>query len=102
MVADNLSHEREPQAELLVCGPFPAHESEHPVRRELDEVHRGIASLDELEHVRVLDLRALFLDGDGVPNDRMRADRVHISEAGQAAWMEALEPTLAALFDKPR
>ena len=88
--------EREAQAKVLICGPFPAGPAaDSPLRTELDRVHAIAAKLDDDEHVFYRDLRPLFLDEDGVPNDRMRGDHLHITDAGYAAWMEALEPLLA-------
>ena len=52
--------------------------------------------------MRVLDLRPLFLDAKGALNARMSADGVHVTEAGRAAWMEAIEPHLEKLLGAPR
>jgi hypothetical protein len=50
------------------------------------------------ERVTYLDLRPLFLDGLGRPNPRMGGDHIHITAEGQAAWMEAIAPSLARLL----
>ena len=97
--------EREPQARVVVCGPFPVGATpDDPRRVEVDRIHELIAPLEDGERVHYLDLRALFLDEAGLPNDRMRGDHLHINGAGQEAWMEALEPLLESLLagESPR
>jgi len=89
----------EPQASVLICGPFPAHGPDHAVRRALDDVHARIAGLEVVEGIEVVDLRSLFLDADGALNDRMSADGIHVSPAGQAAWIDALAPRIAELLE---
>ena len=89
---------REPQAHVLVCGPFPGGERGSPVRRALDEVHADIATLGEGEHVTYLDLRPLFVDEQGVANQNMRPDRIHLSPAGVQAWLAAIEAPVRRLL----
>jgi len=88
----------EPQAHVLVCGPFPAGERGSPVRRALDDVHDDIASLGELDGVTYLDLRRLFVAEDGAANDNMRPDRIHLTAAGVKAWMDAIAEPVHALL----
>ena len=45
------------------------------------------------------DLRPLFLDEEGRPNSRMRADHVHITAEGAEAWLAAIEPRVARCFE---
>ncbi len=88
----------EPQAHVLICGPFPGGERGSPVRRALDDVHEDIASLGEDDHVTYLDLRRLFVDESGATNQNMRPDRIHLSPAGMQAWMDAIEAPVRALL----
>jgi len=60
------------------------------VRRAIDAVHRTLPALAEAARVDYLDLRRLFVDEHGVPNDRMRNDRIHLTAAGAAAWLDAI------------
>ena len=90
--------EHEPAATVLVCGPFPAGTSPRdPVRRVIDDVHAHIAALGRDERVRYVDLRGLFLDEEGRPNERMASDAIHLTPAGRAAWLEAIAPLVREL-----
>ena len=87
--------EREPQANLLLCGPFPCGaEPSDPRRAAIQVVHAAAQGLAQHERVRYLDLRPLFLDEDGRANDLLSGDKLHITSAGQDAWMEAIAETL--------
>lgn len=91
--------QREPQAHVLVCGPFPSGPTpEDPRRVALDRANARAADLGKLERVTYLDLRGLFVDEKGLPNSRMSGDHIHITGEGKAAWMEAIEPTLKELL----
>jgi len=98
--------EHEPQARIVVCGPFPAGATkEDPRRCEIDRVHAEAARLSADENIDHLDLRSLFLDEEGRANERMAGDHLHINERGKAAWMEALSAHVArpaALSDESR
>lgn len=87
--------EREPQATLVLCGPFPCGaEPSDPRRAAIDVVHLAAGDLAQHERVLYRDLRPLFLDEGGRANDRLAGDKLHITPAGQAAWMEAIAETL--------
>lgn len=89
----------EPQAHVLICGPFPAGKTtDDPRRRALDEVHVAAEELGNEERVIYADLRPLFLDETGAPNARMAGDAIHLNEAGREAWLAALEPLVARLL----
>ena len=97
-VVDALA-DAEPQAHVLICGPFPAGPTpDDPRRVALDVVHEATALLGAREGVTTLDLRPLFLDEAGRPNERMSGDHIHVTAAGRAAWMEAIEPTVGRLL----
>ena len=64
----------------------------------LHRIHERIASLDAKPHVTYRDLRPLFLDDEGRPNECMSRDHIHITAEGYLAWMEAIEPLVAALL----
>ncbi|MFK7743256.1 MAG: GDSL-type esterase/lipase family protein [Planctomycetota bacterium] len=82
----------EPQATVLICGPFPAGTRGSPVRSTLDLVHQQIAPLaaDGNPRVDYLDLRGLFLSENGRTNDCMRSDRIHLTAKGAEAWLHAI------------
>lgn len=89
--------EREPQARILVCGPFPAGRAGDARRAEIDRTHELISALSHEDRATYLDLRGLFLDEKGEPNERMSGDALHINERGREAWLEALVPLLDEL-----
>ena len=89
--------EREPQARILVCGPFPAGRAGEARRAAIDRTHELISALSHEDRATYLDLRGLFLDEKGEPNERMSGDALHINERGREAWLEALVPLLDEL-----
>lgn len=100
----------EPQAEILVCGPFPAKEPGSAMHQTINAIHAGLRYINDapgmhgskgIHHATYLDLRALFLNEDGSYNDNMGGDRVHITAAGQQAWLQALLPAVQQLM-QPR
>lgn len=95
-----LLREREPQARVLLCGPFPAGPApDDPRRRALDRVHERIAGLAS-DRVSYLDLRGMFLDDAGRPTNKMSRDHIHITAAGQRAWMQAIAPVVGELMEQ--
>ena len=90
----------EPQAMVIIAGPFPAGATpDDPRRVEIDRVHDSIRALHDGEQVFYVDLRELFLDASGRPNECLAGDHIHITRAGQEAWMKALEAPLRTLLD---
>lgn len=86
---------REPTAKLILCGPFPTGPDPlDPRRVALERVHQRAAELANHERVHYLDLRSLFLDQEGRPNQNMRSDHVHLTRAGQDAWLGELQKVL--------
>lgn len=102
---------RHPFATILVCGPFPAgRTADSDLRRRVDAVHARIqeigagsevATLGFHPQVRYLDLRPLFLNEDGTPNERMGRDALHINDAGRLAWLKTLDLWIAAECERP-
>ncbi|QDU67504.1 GDSL-type esterase/lipase family protein [Engelhardtia mirabilis] len=89
----------QPQATVLICGPFPVGlDPDDPRRSALDAVHGRARVLAARDGVEYLDLRPLFLDEDGHTNGRMAADAIHVTAEGQVAWMDAIEPAIRRLL----
>jgi lysophospholipase L1-like esterase/pimeloyl-ACP methyl ester carboxylesterase len=88
----------EPEARVLICGPFPGGANHSHVRRTLDDVHATLPALATHARVDYLDLRRLFVDEDGTANDRMRKDRIHLTGAGMQAWLDAIAPPVRRLL----
>lgn len=94
----------EPQATILVCGPFPSGPPDSRTRRATDQIHAAYDLMRAEERPRVRgtrtgqvlfqDLRHLFVNQDGTCNQNMRGDRIHISALGQDAWMRAIKPVV--------
>jgi lysophospholipase L1-like esterase/pimeloyl-ACP methyl ester carboxylesterase len=89
----------QPQARIVLCGPFPCGASpDDPRRLELDRVHELVAGLGDEERVLYRDLRPLFLEPDGSLAEGMAEDGVHVTAAGQDLWLAALDSLLAELL----
>ena len=92
----------QPQALVLVCGPFPAGTSmASDLRRSVDAVHGLIESIGEdpacadargKPRVKYVDLRSLFVDEEGALRTTMAGDALHISAEGRKRWIAAIEP----------
>ncbi len=82
-----------PDAHLLLLGPLAGGLTiDAPLRIEFDDLHARIAKLADGTHVFYRDLRELFVDDDGKPNDRVQPDGIHLTDAGLAAWMDDIRP----------
>lgn len=93
----------EPQARLVVCGPFPARKRGTSIRQTIDQIHAAITPSPnpppkQTHDLLYMDLRHLFLDDNGDCNQNMRGDRLHINASGQQAWMQALQPVVERLL----
>ena len=92
--------ERLPEATVLIAGPFPAgREPEGQVRQSVERVHELLAAHAFGESVVYQNLASSFVDENGAPLPTLRRDCIHITDEGKAAWMDAIEPTLARLLD---
>ena len=91
---------QEPRARVVLCGPFPLGTSPEEERRHRAvAVHEALPALAERHPgVRYLDLWPLFLDEEGAAKDTLAADGIHVTAAGRAAWMGALEPLVRELL----
>jgi len=83
--------EREPQAKIVICGPFPAGATpDDPRRICINTIHEQIKLLAKNDSVLYVDLRKMFLDVRQIPNGNMAGDSLHISPAGKEAWLSVL------------
>ena len=89
---------REPQARVVLCGPFPAGVAGSAPRTTIDVLYEQLPALVDGDRVRLLDLRSLFVAADGAPNDKLSGDLVHITPAGQEAWLAAVRPLIDELL----
>lgn len=93
-----------PQAHTLICGPFPAGARGSMTRQTVDSIHDSLQRFNEVTawhsgklNFTYIDLRGLFLNEDGTCNKNMRGDRIHISDSGQEAWMQAISAAIKNL-----
>ncbi len=88
-----------PAAKILLLGIFPRGD-DLLAMQQIPEVNKGIAKLDDRQHVFYLDITAKFLGPDGQINlDYFQAaDHLHPNAAGYAVWAEAIKKPLAALL----
>ncbi len=94
--------EREPQATVVVCGPFPLGvDPAEERRRQATVVHDELTRLhDPNDQVHVVDLWPLFLDDEGHATANLAGDGIHATGAGRQAWMRALEPLVRELLEE--
>ena len=90
--------QKQPQAKVLLLGLFPRGAKEAPVRAQIAEVNRGLASLTASGRVTFLDLGAAFLDRDGNPGPGFMPDQLHLNEEGYRRWAGPLRETLKRLL----
>ena len=82
---------REPQAKIVVCGPFPVGATpDDPRRICINAIHDQLKPLNKDDAVLYVDLRTMLLDVRQMPNGNMAGDALHISPAGKEAWMSVI------------
>lgn len=87
--------QQQPQAKVLLCGPFPAGATaDHPARAAVVAIHARLARLADGHAIFHHDLSSLFIDDDGKPTGNLAPDAVHVTETGREAWLAAIEPLL--------
>jgi lysophospholipase L1-like esterase len=98
-------HEKLPQTKLLIIGIFPrgADPSDPTVaemRAKIITVNKGLATLDDGNKTRFLDLGDKFLTPDGkITRDFMYdAVALHPNAAGYQLWADAMKPLLAEML----
>jgi len=88
-----------PNAKILLLGIFPRGD-DLLAMQQIPEVNRGLAKLDDQQHVFYLDLGPKFLGPDGQINPALfqTSDRLHPTAAGYVVWAEGIKDTLAKLL----
>ncbi|MCF3652042.1 GDSL-type esterase/lipase family protein [Synoicihabitans lomoniglobus] len=64
---------------------------------KINEINADLATLDDGDRVRFLDLGPAFQNEDGTIPDRIMPDQLHLSEAGYEIWIEQMSPLLAEM-----
>jgi lysophospholipase L1-like esterase len=88
-----------PPAKILLLGIFPRGD-DLLAMAQIPEVNKGLARLDDQQHVFYLDLTPKFLGPDGQINMAyfQKADHLHPSAAGYAVWAAGMKDLLAKLM----
>ena len=97
---------RIPGTKVLLLAIFPrgphtknGHEDNFVQRMEvIKAVNARLATLDDGESVRFLDIGPKFLGPDGRIPDAIMADHVHPTVAGFRVWAEAMQPQLEEMM----
>jgi len=108
----DLIRARLPQTKVLVLAVFPRgprREKDGTIKPEviaeaakrmavIQGVNAQLARLDDGQHVRFLDINAVFLGQDGRIPYPVMPDQLHPGAAGYQLWAEAILPTLNAMM----
>jgi len=95
--------EKLPRTKVLLLGVFPRGERpDNPIRAKLAAVNEIIATLDDGENVKYLDIGERFLHDDGTLSREIMPDFLHLSRKGYRIWADAIEPTLWSMLDEDK
>ncbi|MEC7709246.1 MAG: acetylglucosamine-6-sulfatase, partial [Planctomycetota bacterium] len=73
--------------------------TDDPKRVNNDKTNDIISTMADEKRVFFLNINDEFLNEDGVLTREIMPDLLHPKEKGYAIWAEAIEPTLARLYD---
>ena len=99
-VVDTL-REKLPATKILLMGILPMGEfADNPARQRIRRINASLAALDDGgKTVRILDIGSHFLDvNDDLP-PTLVPDGVHPTADGYQIWVNAMQPTLDALWN---
>ena len=88
-----------PEAKVLLLGIFPrGAEATDPLREPIKQINSLIATLDDGEYVRFMDIGDRFLEADGSISVEVMADALHPTERGYRIWADAVMPTFREML----
>ncbi|MGI9447756.1 MAG: platelet-activating factor acetylhydrolase IB subunit [Pirellulales bacterium] len=91
---------KSPDTKILLLGIFPrGATTDDPKRVNNDKTNDIISTMADEKSVFFLNINDEFLTEDGVLTKEIMPDLLHPKEKGYAIWAEAIEPTLARLYD---
>ena len=91
---------KSPDTKILLLGIFPrGATTDDPKRVNNDKTNDIISTMADEKRVFFLNINDEFLTEDGVLTKEIMPDLLHPKEKGYAIWAEAIEPTLARLYD---
>ena len=92
---------RLPSTKILLIGLLPKGEPSDPIRAKITETNQILASFDDGNNVRFLDIGKAFLNGDGTIPSTLSHDKLHPTPAGYEVFAEAINPTLFSMLNLP-
>jgi lysophospholipase L1-like esterase len=88
-----------PEAKVLLLGIFPrGAEPTNEYRASIRQVNDLIATLDDGEFVRYMDIGDRFLEADGSISKEVMADGLHPTARGYEIWADAVMPTFRTML----
>ena len=88
-----------PDAKVLLLGVFPrGAEPRNDFREPIRQINSLIATLDDGEHVRYMDIGGRFLEQDGSISVEVMADGLHPTARGYEIWADAVMPTFREML----
>jgi len=91
---------KSPDTKILLLGIFPrGATTDDPKRVNNDNTNALISTMADGKRIFYLNINNEFLTDDGVLTKEIMPDLLHPKEKGYAIWAEAIEPTLARLYD---
>jgi len=97
---------RLPETKVLVLAIFPRgprvrNGVAEPWEQRMEAIRKAnadLATLDDGDNIRFLDMNAAFLGNDGTIPMSIMPDQLHPSRTGYQAWAEAMQPTLEEMM----
>jgi lysophospholipase L1-like esterase len=83
----------------ILAQSIPPRERDHV--EVIRSINRHIRQYAPTLHAGYLDLWPIFADPDGEISEGFSEDRLHLNEAGYAAWLAELKLALEVLFETP-
>lgn len=103
-----LIHEKLPDTKVLLLAIFPrgprvqGNGVVDPWELRMSRIHEinaDLASLDDGDRIRFLDLGPALQNEDGTLPDELMPDQLHLSRAGYEVWIEHMAPLLREMVD---
>ncbi len=102
-----LIHEKNPTTKILALGIFPrgprinadgSPDNWESHMAKIRTVNADLATLDNGNSIRALDITASFLGNDGTIPNTIMPDQVHLTPAGYQIWADAMQPLLQEML----
>jgi len=97
VVVKELRH-RLPETKILLLAIFPRGQKDQPIRTQLSEINKELATLADGRAVHFLDIGDKFLEADGTLSREVMPDLLHPAEKGYEIWAATIKEPLARLL----